>query len=131
MIGAPELKAIFGVFDVPRTGNISLDQYKQGASCGRARSRPHARAHSPVPPTQCGAAAHRRRAPHEPAAMKAAGVPPGLYNDKPEGFMMANGDGRIKLQVFVDEGCAPGPRPHRPRRADPPRRGVVAVSAGR
>lgn len=31
LIGRPELKAIFGVFDVLRTGSINLAQYKEGA----------------------------------------------------------------------------------------------------
>jgi hypothetical protein len=35
--------------------------------------------------------------------MKAAGVPTGLYSEKPAGFLMGAG-GRIKVDTFVDEG---------------------------
>eukprot|EP00037_Helgoeca_nana_P023359 m.242098 g.242098 ORF g.242098 m.242098 type:complete len:173 (-) comp26325_c0_seq7:789-1307(-) len=35
--------------------------------------------------------------------MKAAGVPSGLFNDKPEGYLMGK-DGKISVKTFQDEG---------------------------
>ena len=114
LIGADELKAIFGVFDVPRTGVISLSQYKEGGSLPRVHATPrveHSHLKTSVPahaaacqlltllPTRHTFSCIVRR----PTAMKAAGVPPGLYSEKPAGFLMGTG-GRIKADTFVDEG---------------------------
>lgn len=109
LIGAEELKAIFGVFDVVRTGVISLSQYKEGEMLPRVETLRlcftqlmHAFECLRDFPTQF--TLPELCTPSCIAAMKAAGVPPGLYSEKPAGFLMGT-EGRIKLETFIEEGC--------------------------